>query len=109
MAETAARKIRVSDHAVDQYRLRLLPKDKRNKTIRNTIAELVSEGIENGNVRDSKPNRFLLYGQRAGKLPPYQYVVWCDREPRAGFLVLRDPNERNDYVKTTLIRVRAKK
>lgn len=104
MADQAVRRIRVGDHAVDQYRQRIRPEDLRNKTIRNTIADLVRCGISAGNVRDHKPKGFLLYGQRDGKLPAGQRFVWCMDEPRVGFIVLRQPGE-DDFVKTTLVRV----
>jgi hypothetical protein len=104
MAEQAVRRIRVADHAVQQYRQRLIPEDKRNKTIRNTIVELVRCGLSEGNSANHKPKGFLLYGQKSGVLPPDQRFIWCSEKPNVGFLVVIGEPE-GPFVKTTLVRV----
>ena len=105
MAETAKpRQIQVGNHAVDRYREWVQPREMGNKHIRTRIHDLVRRGLEAGNVANYKPEGFLLYGERRRQLPAGQRFVWCEEEPRLGFIVQRNPDE-PDFVKTTMIRV----
>jgi hypothetical protein len=102
-APEAERKVTVTVHAIDQYRDRRRFDDRHWRELEAEIIEQVRCGTARGNLLDRKPEGFVLYGQRLGKLPSGQRFVWCGDEPQFGFIVKRFPYE--DVVVTTLVRV----
>ncbi len=55
------------------------------------------------NISSHKPDSFRLYGGKRRQLPSGQRFVYCNTEPRVGFIVKRFPQE--TVVVTTLKRV----
>ena len=87
---------------MDQYRDRL--NDPRHwRDLEVEIIKQVRSAEGAGNVLNHKPDGFLMDGQKRQQLPPGQSFVFCDPEPRVGFIVKRFAHE--TVVVTTLSRV----
>ncbi len=100
------RPIIVTRHAIEQYRRRRF--DQRPYAVIDAeIRECVETALEEGMVYDRRPEGFVLYGRKkksAGKLPPGQRFVRCNKDADYGFILKRTTDE-GDIVMTTLTRV----
>jgi hypothetical protein len=96
------RRITVTIHAMDQYGQRL--NDTRHRCdIEIEIIGHVRCAEKAGNILNHKPDGFRLYGEKRRQLPSGQRFVYCNADPRVGFIVKRLPQE--TVVVTTLKRV----
>ncbi len=106
VAPDATKKFTVTKHALEAYRRRYPAKADRT-TLEAEIEQHVTRGIEAGYILDHKPEGFLLYGQKPGRLPVGERFVYRQPNASVGFIVKRFPQE--DVVVTTLIRSGARR
>ena len=84
--------ITVTVHAIDQFGQRLNDTRQR-RDIQVEIIRQVRDGEQAGNILSHKPDGFRLYGEKRQQLPSGQRFVYCDADPRVGFVVKRLPQE----------------